>query len=149
MEFFKIRKDIPFMRHALAFNIVSFITFLLAVVFLAWKGLNFSIEFTGGLVLEARYEQAAELDKIRTTMEGFGVKEPQVQSFGTPRDVLIRMSVKDAENPAFASIDKNKEGARAEFDKEKFREAVLAVASPKVSVQRVDRKSTRLNSSHT
>ena len=93
MEFFKIRKDIPFMRYALTFNVISFFTFLVAVVLLVWKGLNFSIEFTGGLVLEARYEQAAELDKIRTTMEGFGVKEPQVQSFGTPRDVMIRLPI--------------------------------------------------------
>ena len=70
MEFFKIRKDIPFMRHALAFNIVSFVTFLLAVGFLAGKGLNFSIEFTGGLIVESRYEQAADLDKIRAAITG-------------------------------------------------------------------------------
>jgi len=140
MEFFKIRKDIPFMRHALAFNIISFVTFLLAIGFLALKGLNFSIEFTGGLIVESRYEQAADLDKIRAAMEGLGVKEPQVQSFGTPRDVLIRMSVKDAENPAFSSLNKEgaKEGAKAEFDKEKFRNAVLTSASPQVTVQRVE-----------
>jgi preprotein translocase subunit SecF len=136
MEFFKIRKDIPFMRYALTFNIISLLTFLLAVVFLAWKGLNFSIEFTGGLIAEARYEQAADLDKVRHAMESLGIKEPQVQTFGTPRDVLIRMSVKDSELPAFTSL--LKEGGKPEFDKEKFKSAVLTPASPQVTVQRVE-----------
>ena len=136
MEFFKIRKDIPFMRYALTFNIISFLTFLLAVAFLAFKGLNFSIEFTGGLIAEARYEQAADVDKIRTSMERLGVKEPQVQTFGTPRDVLIRMSVKDAEIAEFNS--QNTESGKAEFDREKFRALVLVPAAPEVTVQRVE-----------
>ncbi len=136
MELFKIRKDIPFMRYALTFNIISSITFLLAVAFLAFKGLNFSIEFTGGLITEARYEQAADLDKIRAAMERLGVKEPHVQTFGTPRDVLIRMSVKDAEIAEFTT--KSSESGKAEFDKDKFRAAVLVNAAPQVTVQRVE-----------
>ncbi|MSQ52814.1 MAG: protein translocase subunit SecF [Betaproteobacteria bacterium] len=136
MEFFKIRKDIPFMRYALTFNIISFITFLMAVAFLGFKGLNFSIEFTGGLIVEARYEQAADLDKIRVAMEGLGVKDPQVQTFGTPRDVLIRMSVKDSEIAEFSS--KSSESGKAEFNKEKFRAVALVAASPEVAVQRVE-----------
>ena len=136
MELFKIRKDIPFMRYALTFNIISSLTFLLAVAFLAFKGLNFSIEFTGGLITEARYEQAADLDKIRAAMERLGVKEPHVQTFGTPRDVLIRMSVKDAEIAEFTT--KSSESGKAEFDKDKFRAAVLVNAAPQVTVQRVE-----------
>ena len=136
MEFFKIRKDIPFMRHALTFNIISFVTFLLAVAFLLINGLNFSIEFTGGLIAEARYQQAADVDKIRTALERLGVKDPQVQTFGTPRDVLIRMSIKDAEIAEFTS--KNSESGKEEFDREKFRAAVLAPAAPDVTVQRVE-----------
>ena len=136
MELFKIRKDIPFMRYALTFNIISSLTFLLAVAFLAFKGLNFSIEFTGGLITEARYEQAADLDKIRAAMERLGVKEPHVQTFGTPRDVLIRMSVKDAEIAEFTT--KSSESGKAEFDKDKFRAAVLGNAAPQVTVQRVE-----------
>ncbi len=69
MEFFRIRKDIPFMKHALIFNAVSFITFLAAVAFLVLRGLNFSIEFTGGVLIEARYEQAANLEEIRKSLE--------------------------------------------------------------------------------
>ncbi len=136
MELFKIRKDIPFMRYALTFNIISSLTFLLAVAFLAFKGLNFSIEFTGGLITEARYEQTADLDKIRAAMERLGVKEPHVQTFGTPRDVLIRMSVKDAEIAEFTT--KSSESGKAEFDKDKFRAAVLVNAAPQVTVQRVE-----------
>ena len=69
MEFFKIRRDIPFMRHALVFNVISLVTFLLAVVFLATKGLHFSVEFTGGTVMEVSYEQAADVDKIRDALD--------------------------------------------------------------------------------
>ena len=73
MEFFRIKKSIPFMRHALVFNAISFITFLLAVLFLATKGLHYSIEFTGGTVIEAPFKQAADLERIRTdlTQKGF------------------------------------------------------------------------------
>src|SRR5215831_9910853 len=100
MEFFKIRRDIPFMRHALAFNIVSLITFLLAVFFLATKHLNFSIEFTGGTVMEIRYQQAPDLDEIRKTLESLGYPDGQVQNFGTSRDVLIRLPLKAAAGDA-------------------------------------------------
>jgi preprotein translocase subunit SecF len=94
MEFFKIRRDIPFMRHALAFNVVSLVTFLLAVFFLATKGLNFSIEFTGGTVMEISYEHAADVDKIRRTLDARGYHDYSVQNFGSSRDVLIRMPLK-------------------------------------------------------
>ncbi|MCX7168216.1 MAG: protein translocase subunit SecF [Rhodocyclales bacterium] len=98
MEFFRIRKDIPFMRHALVFNVISLVTFLLAVFFLVNKGLHFSIEFTGGTLLEASYAQAPDLDKLRKQMEADGFTDTQVQNFGTSRDVLIRVPLsKDAE----------------------------------------------------
>jgi preprotein translocase subunit SecF len=98
MEFFRIHKDIPFMRHALVFNIISLITFLAAVGFLVTKGLHFSIEFTGGTLLEVSYPQAAELEKIRKQMETDGFLDTQVQNFGSSRDVLIRVPLaKDAE----------------------------------------------------
>src|SRR5258705_11265713 len=100
MEFFKIRKDIPFMRHALAFNVVSLVTFLLAVLFLYTKGLNFSIEFTGGTVLEVNYEHAAEVEKIRGTLDARGYHDYSVQNFGSSRDVLIRMPLKPGQNSA-------------------------------------------------
>ena len=91
MEFFKIRKDIPFMRHALIFNVISFATFVLAVFFLFSRGLHLSVEFTGGTVMEVGYTQAADVGKVRDTVAGLGYADVQVQTFGTARDVMIRL----------------------------------------------------------
>ncbi|MEO5794619.1 MAG: protein translocase subunit SecF [Rhodoferax sp.] len=93
MEFFKIHRDIPFMRHALVFNIVSFVTFLAAVFFLFSRGLHLSVEFTGGTLMEVSYSQPADLTKVRTLVAGLGLQDVQVQNFGTSQDVLIRMPV--------------------------------------------------------
>jgi preprotein translocase subunit SecF len=100
MEFFRIRRDIPFMRHALVFNIISLITFLLAVVSLATKGLNFGVEFTGGTVMEVSYPQAAELEKIRGTLGQLGFPDASVQNFGTSRDALVRLPLKQGVSTA-------------------------------------------------
>jgi len=100
MEFFKIRKDIPFMRHALVFNIISLVTFLLAVFFLASKGLHYSIEFTGGTVIEVAYEHSAEIQKVRSSLEKAGYTDTSVQNFGSSRDVLIRMPLKSGQSSA-------------------------------------------------
>jgi preprotein translocase subunit SecF len=91
MEFFKIRRDIPFMRHALIFNVISFATFALAVFFLITRGLHLSVEFTGGTLMEVNYTQAANVGKIRDTVAGLGLTDVQVQNFGTSRDVMIRL----------------------------------------------------------
>jgi preprotein translocase subunit SecF len=97
MEFFRIKKDIPFMRHALVFNIISLVTFVLAVFFLATKGLHLSIEFTGGTLMEVGYAQAPDLDKIRKQIEADGFTDTQVLNFGSSRDVLIRVPIKAGE----------------------------------------------------
>ena len=91
MEFFKIRKDIPFMKNALIFNAISLITFLLAVFFLFSRGLHLSVEFTGGTVMEVSYSQPADLTKVRGVVSSLGYTEVQVQNFGTARDVMIRL----------------------------------------------------------
>ena len=93
MEFFRIRRDIPFMRHALAFNLVSLITFLAAVFFLFSRGLHLSVEFTGGTLMEVSYSQPAELNAVRGAVEKLGFNDVLVQNFGTARDVLIRLPV--------------------------------------------------------
>ena len=93
MEFFKIRRDIPFMKNALAFNLVSLITFLAAVFFLFSRGLHLSVEFTGGTLMEVAYSQSADLQAIRSSVDALGLKDVQVQNFGTAQDVLIRMPV--------------------------------------------------------
>ena len=94
MEFFRIRRTIPFMRHALVFNIISLVMFVLAVGFLAVKHLHLSIEFTGGTVMEVGYAKEPNLEKIRESLGRIGLTDVSVQSFGTPRDVLIRLPLK-------------------------------------------------------
>jgi len=94
MEFFRIRRDIPFMRHALVFNIISLLTFLAAVFFLVTRGLNFSIEFTGGTAVEATYVKTAELERLRGVAGGLGYGDVQVQNYGTSHDVIIRVPTK-------------------------------------------------------
>jgi preprotein translocase subunit SecF len=91
MEFFRIKRDIPFMKHAIVLNAISFITFLLAVFFLVTRGLHLSIEFTGGTLVEVKYPQAAQIAKTREAVESLGFGEVQVQLFGSASDVLIRV----------------------------------------------------------
>ena len=95
MEFFRIRRDIPFMRHALVFNAISVVTFLLAVFFLVTRGLHLSIEFTGGTVIEVAYAQPADIGKVRATVEAMHAGDTQVQNFGSARDVLIRLPLRE------------------------------------------------------
>ena len=91
MEFFRIRKDIPFMRHALMFNVISAVTFVLAVFFLITRGLHLGVEFTGGMVIEVKYAHSVDLDKVRSTLEKIGLRDATVQSFGSSEAALIRL----------------------------------------------------------
>ena len=94
MEFFRIHRTIPFMRYALVLNIISFVTFALAVFFLISRGLHLSVEFTGGTVMEVSYQQSADLGRVREAIGKLGFEDVQVQHFGTSRDVLIRLPAK-------------------------------------------------------
>ena len=108
MEFFRIKKDIPFMRHALILNAFSFISFLAAVFFLWQNGLHLSIEFTGGTVMEVSYQQTAPLDSIRKKVEKLGYTDTQIQNFGSSRDIIIRLPLqKDAEGKNISSADQS------------------------------------------
>ena len=95
MEFFRIHRDIPFMRHALVFNIISLLTFAAAVFFLVTRGLHLSIEFTGGTVIEVSYAQSADLEKVRATVQALDSSDAQVQNFGSSHDVLIRLPLRE------------------------------------------------------
>lgn len=108
MEFFRIKKDIPFMRHALVLNAISLITFLAAVFSLWYNGLHLSIEFTGGTVMEVSYTQTAPLDSIRSKVEKLGYADTQIQNFGSSRDVMIRLPLqKDAAGKLISSADQS------------------------------------------
>jgi preprotein translocase subunit SecF len=91
MEFFRIRKDINFMKRAAIFNGISLVVFLLAVLFLITRGLHLGVEFTGGTVMELSYGQTADLDKVRTTLEKIGLPDATVQSFGSSQTALVRL----------------------------------------------------------
>ncbi|MGE4452524.1 protein translocase subunit SecF [Castellaniella sp.] len=103
MEFFRIHRTIPFMRHALILNIISLLTFLAAVFFIATRGFHLSIEFTGGTVMEVHYEQSAPVAEIRTAIDALGYTDFQVQNFGTSQDVMIRLPVRPNEDTAAQS----------------------------------------------
>ncbi|HLF24039.1 MAG TPA: protein translocase subunit SecF [Burkholderiales bacterium] len=123
MEFFKIRKDIPFMRRALMFNVISIVTFVLAVIFLAVKGLNLGVDFTGGTVMEVSYGKPADIAAVRGALASRGFTEAAVQTFGNPRDVLIRLP------------------AKQELSGAKLSESVIQAlrqADPEVRLQRVE-----------
>ena len=142
MELFRIKKDIPFMRHALVFNVLSLITFLLAVFFLITRGLHLSVEFTGGTLVEVRYEQVANLDNIRSSLRRVGFKDLLVQNFGSPQSVLIRVPLagegqeKQQSNKVMAALAADVPGAtlqRVEYvgpqvGSELFEKGLLALA---------------------
>ncbi len=123
MELFRIKKDIPFMRHALILNAFSIAIFIAAVFFLFARGLHLSIEFTGGTLMEVTYSKPADLPGIRGTIEKLGYTDTQVQSFGTAQDVMIRM-------PTQAGVS-----SAAQSEKVM---AALRAADPDVKLQRVE-----------
>ena len=72
MELFRIKKDIPFMSYGRITTAISLLTFILAVFFLATKGLNYGVDFTGGTVMEVHYPQTANIDSIRKAVDSIG-----------------------------------------------------------------------------
>ena len=124
MEFFRIHKDIPFMKHALIFNVISALTFVAAVYFLVQNKLHFSIEFTGGTVMEVEYKSAsANIEGIRKLVEAQGFPDNQIASFGKAQDVLIKVRGKKDQASAkvsdqiFAALCKADNGSMKQLDK--------------------------------
>ena len=100
MEFFRIKRDIPFMSYGKLTTAISLITFIAAVFFLFTKGLNYSVEFTGGTVMQVQYQQGADVNKIRTDLHQLNIGEVQVQAMGTTRDIMIRLPNKGSDHAA-------------------------------------------------
>ena len=123
MEFFRIKKDIPFMRYAWIFNLISFATFALAVFFLVTRGLHLSVEFTGGTVMEVAYSQPAKIEQVRDTVSGLGYQEVLIQNFGSSQEVMIRLPLV--------------EGVTSAQQSEQVLQALQA-ASPDVQLRRVE-----------
>ncbi|HEY4138157.1 MAG TPA: protein translocase subunit SecF [Casimicrobiaceae bacterium] len=100
MEFFRFTRDIPFMRHALVFNVISLITFLAAVLFLATRGLNLGVDFRGGTVIEVAYDHAVDFNRARGAIDKLGLGEYSAQSFGSSNTALIRLPLKEGVSSA-------------------------------------------------
>ena len=94
MEFFRIKHDIPFMSYGRYTTTISLVTFIFAVFFLATRGLNFGVDFTGGTVIEMHYAQPADANKVRDQLAGMGLHDALVQNFGSSKDVLIQVPLK-------------------------------------------------------
>ncbi|MDR2881910.1 MAG: protein translocase subunit SecF [Azoarcus sp.] len=124
MEFFRIKKDIPFMRYAAVFNVISVTFFALAVFFLAYRGLNLSVEFTGGTLVEVSYAETIPLEPLRKALADGGYPEAQVQHFGSSRDVLIRL-------PNRGDIELSRVG-------DHVKEALTKIEGPEASIRRVE-----------
>lgn len=123
MELFRIKNDIPFMSYGRLTTAISLITFVLAVVFLVTRGLNFGVDFTGGTIMEVNYPQAANLESVRKAVDSIGLKEATVQNFGSSHDVLIRLPAK-----AGVSVSQLSEQVKT----------ALVTADPKAEVRRVE-----------
>jgi preprotein translocase subunit SecF len=129
MEFFRFKKSIPFMKHALIFNVISFVTFLLAVFFLWKNGLHLSIEFTGGAVMEVRYDKAIEPVQVRETLAKSGIAGAEVIKFGSAQDVLIRL-------PRPAATDQNQNAAMQALNDRVM--AALKAQDPSATLKRTE-----------
>jgi preprotein translocase subunit SecF len=98
MEFFKKRTNIDFMGKRKRWYAISAALIAASIVLLLVRGLNLGIDFTGGVVMEVSFPQAADLDKVRGALAQKGYGDSVVQSFGTSRDVLIRLLPEEGKN---------------------------------------------------
>ena len=95
MEIFRVKKDIPFMKYRSISALISTSIFILSIAFLTFKGLNLGVDFTGGTIMEVSYPEAANIEEIRKTLSSIDLTDTQVQNFGTAKDVLIRLPIKE------------------------------------------------------
>jgi len=127
MELFRIKKDIPFMSYGRLTTTISLITFIIAIIFLGLKGLNLGVDFTGGTLMEVSYSHPADIDKIRQAMDKIDLKDATVQNFGTSKDVLIRLPIR--QDLSIAQLSEKVSSALIESDKDTKIQRVESVGS--------------------
>jgi preprotein translocase subunit SecF len=127
MELFRIKKDIPFMSYGRLTTTISLITFIIAIIFLGLKGLNLGVDFTGGTLMEVSYSHPADIDKIRQVMDKIDLKDATVQNFGTSKDVLIRLPIR--QDLSIAQLSEKVSSALLESDKDTKIQRVESVGS--------------------
>ena len=127
MELFRIKKDIPFMSYGRLTTTISLITFIIAIIFLSIRGLNLGVDFTGGTLMEVSYSHPADIDKIRQVMDTIDLKDTTVQNFGTSKDVLIRLPIR--QDLSIAQLSEKVSRALIESDKDTKIQRVESVGS--------------------
>jgi preprotein translocase subunit SecF len=127
MELFRIKKDIPFMSYGRLTTTISLITFIIAIIFLSIRGLNLGVDFTGGTLMEVSYSHPADIDKIRQVMDTIDLKDTTVQNFGTSKDVLIRLPIR--QDLSIAQLSEKVSKALIESDKDTKIQRVESVGS--------------------
>ncbi|MBM3360371.1 MAG: protein translocase subunit SecF [Candidatus Methylopumilus sp.] len=127
MELFRIKKDIPFMSYGRLTTTISLITFITAIIFLSIRGLNLGVDFTGGTLMEVSYSHPADIDKIRQVMDTIDLKDTTVQNFGTSKDVLIRLPIR--QDLSIAQLSEKVSKALIESDKDTKIQRVESVGS--------------------
>lgn len=127
MELFRIKKDIPFMSYGRLTTTISLITFIIAIIFLGLRGLNLGVDFTGGTLMEVSYSHPADIDKIRQVMDKIDLKDATVQNFGTSKDVLIRLPIR--QDLSIAQLSEKVSTALLESDKDTKIQRVESVGS--------------------
>jgi preprotein translocase subunit SecF len=127
MELFRIKKDIPFMSYGRLTTTISLITFIIAIIFLSIRGLNLGVDFTGGTLMEVSYSHPADIDKIRQVMNTIDLKDTTVQNFGTSKDVLIRLPIR--QDLSIAQLSEKVSKALIESDKDTKIQRVESVGS--------------------
>ncbi|MEY3785695.1 MAG: Protein translocase subunit SecF [Pseudomonadota bacterium] len=127
MELFRIKKDIPFMSYGRLTTTISLITFIIAIIFLSIRGLNLGVDFTGGTLMEVSYSHPADIDKIRQVMNAIDLKDTTVQNFGTSKDVLIRLPIR--QDLSIAQLSEKVSKALIESDKDTKIQRVESVGS--------------------
>ena len=127
MELFRIKKDIPFMSYGRLTTTISLITFIIAIIFLSIRGLNLGVDFTGGTLMEVSYSHPADVDKIRQVMDTIDLKDTTVQNFGTSKDVLIRLPIR--QDLSIAQLSEKVSRALIESDKDTKIQRVESVGS--------------------
>ena len=127
MELFRIKKDIPFMSYGRLTTTISLFTFIIAIIFLGLRGLNLGVDFTGGTLMEVSYSHPADIDKIRQVMDKIDLKDATVQNFGTSKDVLIRLPIR--QDLSIAQLSEKVSSALIESDKDTKIQRVESVGS--------------------
>ena len=120
---------IPFMKFSRFGYFLSGILCAASLLLFYFNGLNMGVDFKGGTVITIRTEQAADLDQLRSTINGLGLGSAELQEFGSPNDVLIRIGTQEGgEGAQQAAVNKIKDALGPGVD---YRS--VEVVGPKVS----------------